>query len=643
MPGPRYVDWTHVHVRGDRERAALLLPEARKVLGFVQAQSAALNLPTYQVQRPQPDGSLIIAELIGGIPRITLVVPPLEPNEFTVRPPADFVVWARDETHVPGIDAVHPQQILRPEPWRTFFYDGTIDGYDDFTGPKRIYRFDAAALEVFPDGIRRAGNVDWLGFNGVRLSWYGPSTRMFTDPYVQPRSQFGKQVFCLGQVLLDVDAYDAASEDVLAEKWVMGAALRRIAGQRWLYVVHAELPVVPTPTDTVPANTTYFSANLAQGAIPLRLCRYRLSLDVEDDAMKLRVVTDSRESLWNASVDRATQPWFFAPSGEQAFSMAPPANQLAVVSMGSLAAGPDVADQRLALAMPGDTASYSTSTASIGVGNASAVLAQDYTAEGAVVQLRVQRKQVGDTVGALQFELQGTVWTLHAQAETGIPGQYEVQRSYLLHVDLRARAVLLVKERYLRIGNVISTGQVVVELWRRGNLVSTTVVPETYLGTGLPNRSDQLLFETFPLWPALSGAAIAPSFALYALAAALGGLGERFGGWAGGHGLYAYIAYPASELFGSYRTTAATPQPPLTIASLTDGGFCGSELDFDGKYSVLGCVTDGDITVFSAPPFQPATDTSIHSATGTTLPLLTGITGAQARFHPMWLLGKPPR
>ena len=72
MPGPRYDDWTHVHVNGDRALAAPYLPYARKMLGYVQEQRASNGVQTQELNRVLKDGTRITASFAGNIPRIEI-------------------------------------------------------------------------------------------------------------------------------------------------------------------------------------------------------------------------------------------------------------------------------------------------------------------------------------------------------------------------------------------------------------------------------------------------------------------------------------------------------------------------------------------------------------------------------------------
>src|SRR5690606_33738713 len=103
--------------------------------------------------------------------------------------------------------------------------------YETFSGRKGTYG------ARFPEGVRYAGNVDWRGKDGERVSWYGPERRYWAAPYLSLHSQYGRFVFILGHKLLDLQEYDG-----FPEPFVMGAC---IVGTH-LYVVQADLPPGPT-------------------------------------------------------------------------------------------------------------------------------------------------------------------------------------------------------------------------------------------------------------------------------------------------------------------------------------------------------------------------------------------------------------
>lgn len=226
----RYDDWHHLKIRGDRALAMRYLSEGRKWLGYL-AEQQKLGGQQQLLEKKNADGVIFRAELSGTQPILTIDAravggqpPPIQVLEgFITRPsPASDQYANTDKNHV----------LLQPAggglvPW---FYDPV----HDVLGGSKIYG------TLFPDGIGRYGNVDWMSPDGsVVLSWMGPSGRYFgysgsnglaTAPWV----------FLHGQVLFDATATGAL--DVLAPViadldppvTVRGACVR---GLSWLYVV----------------------------------------------------------------------------------------------------------------------------------------------------------------------------------------------------------------------------------------------------------------------------------------------------------------------------------------------------------------------------------------------------------------------
>lgn len=73
MSGPRYSGWTPIVVVGDREVAAQHVPEARKLLGFVLEEAKRNGLGIANLRRELQDGTVLLAEKIGELPRVTII------------------------------------------------------------------------------------------------------------------------------------------------------------------------------------------------------------------------------------------------------------------------------------------------------------------------------------------------------------------------------------------------------------------------------------------------------------------------------------------------------------------------------------------------------------------------------------------
>ena len=232
----RYSDWARV--QGDTSDPSLL-NLGRKLLGDLDTRRRLGGIEGgVLVQEAQlPDGRRVRARYIGNQPIVEISVPervnrkkviPLTIEGFVARPSPDSDQWenvAKNHVlmQVRGADT----------DFTAWFFN---DGYRDAAG------YDEAPLyaRIFPDGIGRYGNVDWINADAsVVLSWMGPSGRYFgaTD---NPRG--APWVFLHGQVLFDFTA--AGATDALADAipapvgdlGVRGACVRLDGLTSWLYV-----------------------------------------------------------------------------------------------------------------------------------------------------------------------------------------------------------------------------------------------------------------------------------------------------------------------------------------------------------------------------------------------------------------------
>jgi len=627
MPGARHTDWTHVHVVGDRTRAAGYVPFARKVLGAVVADAAHLGLRTHQMTKTLPDGAVIIGELRGGIPRITVIPPPLRTRP--VDPPRgkdDFVVWARDSAHPQGLDDRTPQQILRPG-WTTFFSDANTEGYAEFAGKKGTYR------GLFPEGLRYAANLDWRSPFDERIQWYGPSSRYFIDGYRRPLAQYGRWVFCLGQVLLDVDRYCEVSKVDFAQRSVLGAAF----DGRWLVVVLAALSEVtwpPAPPLASAHPDGWASPSYDMGDVPLALRRFEMVIDpAAQGPMKRRVLAGSHQTLWEGTEPRATAPWHFDPTGRVAVSHIPPGSAQ-TVRRGEDWSRPDVAHTRLQLTVAANgTARLARAAVSLAAGDgASAVLAED----GATV-LEVVRRGRG-----LSYRLDGAetpAWELGLVTD-GTPGRVDWCRRQVLCADLRERAVLLLESRQTYAGGASPAHRFAcrVILWQRG---SERVVAQTPI--------ERAAFTMTPTYTAtlarLAERPVAPLALVHLHAFGPSNLGLTTDFGMSLLATHFITPFRKADTFGQTRISDF-PGAWLAIrdsAVTASNSAANTQTDFAGRTTMPGFASVDGHTVcsYNTNIYFNGAELVANYATGQTLGALTGVGGEQARYHPIWLLGKP--
>lgn len=640
MPSARDHDWTHVHVIGDKGEAALYLPFARKLLGFVKEQAAYNALGTYRAVRTMTDGAVISAEIHGSIPRIT-IKPPRRATPRPVKVEGDIVVWARDASHPNGIDPTYPQQVLRFRDGlvTTLFKERDIPLYDVFQGSKGVYESDNAGRPLFPDGIRYAGNVDWIGQHGERVSWYGPSTRYWLDPFVQPSAQYGRYVFMLGRRLLDVDAYFADDTDnaFLPHRYVLGAALHEGA----LYVVLADLPDGFTTTGTIPAYTLHADQPFPIGDVPTMLCRFGIHAIPPEQGAGFEVTAKSLQVIDTQDVAGGCAPWFFNESATHAVSCTLPTNIVIRANMdGTVVASPST---NSSVARWTDGA-FSQSVVSATHGGEPAPMAIDWDGDQEVVA-SVVRKPCGDLDNGFEVAIGRTRFPLREINLTGPaadPAQIQdgIIRK-IIFADARFDlAVLMTYRAETDFSSDYYEVEQTIEAYRAGKRIAAIDIPDG-LGSGLEMS---LLHYYTEFHDAGRDDPVSPQFPLYALFAGEYAPFTTGFDFQGGHAYYAYFPAEADDVFGVVQNAGSSPEPATKLDAIyTDAGYGTLQPDTLGHPHTVGCATVDDVTAFSGYGGNPATKPhTFFCADGErtySLPDLTGITPSQASFHPVWALG----
>lgn len=660
---PRDTGWSHFRFIGNEAAGRAYIPAARDLLGFVRSQAASLKLQTYQVTNKLENGVVLTAELIGGIPRMTIEVP-VEQGKNPTGPGMDgFVVIARNEALPDGIGGDHPQQIIREtesDGYKTHTYSGSEDGA----------RSDGTYRVRFPSGIEHAGNVDWVSSIGERLSWYGPSARMFMDPYVNPSRQFGKFVFMLGQPLLDTEAYLAESDldPGFDDRHILGAAIRSVGGRLYLYTVQGVADDGITDMTDIPDGQGRISYPLAEQASNGGIHRYRLVRYLgPGQVMRYRVAKNSREKLINLNVGHS-DPWYFNQSATelichaamppdlsptwyaaQLFDPVDPPDGSDVVS--EFYPSPAQRAYRLGITEAG-IVSLGNTDLSVESGEPAAAVFSDY--EGDTLRSYGIRLDA-DMVPFLVFD--GTeipLWRIVPEGDD-LRGTkrwivYASPRDHVLitlHSDLLWEAGSIIETP----GNTLRGEGVKVEVWRYGVLVSSTLLytPSAISEPGF-NRHYRVTDEAFN---SLIGQPIAPHFYLYGVNflvtnTATDGMPnshKTLTNMIGAAMIYGQLPYPAECYFGTYDlpTDSGDPdRPPTPVSERALGGFAGSRPDADGHFSVVGCAASAANLLVSFAVAVDDGDQSFFSITDDTFSIVTGIGGTNARYHPIWVLGKPP-
>lgn len=653
--GARHVDWTHVRVLGDRDLAARHVPYARKLLGFVMDEAQRNSLGTYKLERTLQDGTRVIAEKHGDVPRITIAtVGGSSPLERKYQD--NFVVWARDTEQPNGVDFDHPQQILqlRDGAWKTFFYSESVAGYAAFPGAKGTY------VGQFPEGIIQAGNLDWEGDQLTRVSWYGPSTRYWFDPFVQPKRQYGTWVFMLGKVLLDTDEYVSSTpSDAFAERWVLGAAVRN----GFLYTVQALLPDGTTDTALPPFNSSDTSLPWPQGNVQLVLSRYAI---VREDEVTYSVAPGSRSVLWSGAVKNALNPWFFNRSVTAAVNMGLPdivlvRRQFTGTGATQVMDPPAPSESNEVHTLTTSSGTWAVNTVSVSMApSGEAVVAADFRGDD-LVQLTVRREAHGDLTNRFVFGFEGLEITAREVVFAlldpdpvdgiGTRASWTGFRAWIMHADLRVSTFLVYRFESYQVLNAAALSRYTerVSLYRDGVRVTDPYV----LGPGASVTRDTgfvgelgVVVSGEKYDEIYAGLALSPLFAIYGQTSRYQNVSWTAGGYwwdlSGSHALYSYRGYPTEDTFGCSRINSAAASGVSRVDAGTDVATWENTVDdFMGRQSLLSCATKDDITMLSTYGYEHQTGRSINYVDNGDLAALTGVGADLSRYRPVWLLGRP--
>ncbi|MGH8079522.1 MAG: hypothetical protein ACREP7_03030, partial [Lysobacter sp.] len=603
-----------MHVVGDRDAAAQYLPFGRKLLGAVQHDAAYQDLQVHKMRQVLPDGAEVVAEIHGSIPRITITPPaPPPPAKPVLTGSDDFIVWSRDVDHPAGIDAVFPQQILRPR-WTTFFHDDAVAGYDDFAGEKGTY------VGVFPDGVRYGANTDWQNEEGERIHWYGPSARYWVDGYRRPLAQFGKQVFAMGQPLIDIDSYCTASDVDFDERYVMGAAI----DGAWLLLILGQLTDVSWPPPPAAATTTpdgWASPSYFTESVPLALRRFRMVIDPGlPGPMKRRVLASSHETLWTASVARGAAPWHFNKAATRAVAHMPPASAQHT-KRGETWTMPSASHTRVELSIAGDgTVERSDGEVSLPAGDGvAAVIAEDGEQ---TLQLVRRGKGLSYLLGGVEY----SAWEL-GDVTDFTPGRIDWLRRQLLCADLRAGVVLMLESRMIFAGGAAPflRYSMRVVLCQGGAEVVLVETP-----------TEPALLTLNPTYVAvlarLAGQAVSPLALVHLHAFGPSNLGSSTNFSMSLHASHYNVPFRRGDIFGQTRIAFFAGGWSVTanvVINASDTA-ANQQVDFAGHTTMPGFASAGGITAISynTNVYTAGQEMVANFISGNSLSALTGIGGA---------------
>lgn len=648
MPGTRYEDWHHLRVEGDQNAARDLIPLARKVLGFAVEQARFNGLQTYKHIHQLEGGGYIIGEVNGGTPRVTIHVPPVTGERKKITVEGDYVVWARtSDTYPDGIDPDEPQQIVQStaeDGWFTFTAEAGMPG-----------RSDGTYGGSFPEGLRRAGNIDWVNERGERISWYGPSSRGWLDGYVNPRAQYGKFVFMMGLPILDVDQYilDSDPEPPFDDRWVLGAGIGKFEGDTYLYVAHAICSDGLTDMTPIPADEGRITDPDAYNNEPLSFYRYKLSKTPDMTGVyRYAAIPGTRELVGGYGMMPTSAPWFFNQDCTQAVSLRNPGGTTPWLYYyewpGTTILHQPGTSQPLDRVNfdPGYgwATSYDEDAQSISAGGAPAAAAVEYDREGNLVTL-----PVGLTAAMVPYMVLGgqniPLW------EVGEDGPDVVgTKRWIVHVNLRDQIVVCISDQIRfdppELPGASTRGEGMrLEVWLAGTrvlnrqLYEAGSTPSTIVPRWLVDNDEKFqLLAPLPLYPQWFVNGVLVQYQTFTTAT-----NEDF---VGANTSYTGFPHAAGDYFGTYDEKAPPARPPTPIGNIARDGFSANRADFDGYHGIAGVAAHKGTAMLSVAIPSADGDGSFHYVIDpsgeATLPWLTGIGGQNERYHPIWIIGVAP-
>lgn len=633
---------------GDKKVAQKYLREARRVVYILLERLPKDPLPAGR-KKVKLHGGVTVEVVIAGLD-VTAIIHAPAPEEKLPRTFDDFVVFPRNAANPDGVYE-YPEEILRPPSgktgWRTFFYDLSHPLYEGFAGAKGTYKNDYKAMPLFPDGIRHAGNIDWRGKDGERLSWYGPENRYWYDTWRQPSAQYGRFVFNLGQVLLDVDQYCTDNSVDFADRLVVGACLREHDDGLYLYAMMTDMPDLSVPPYDIPAFTVYFSESYPLYSVSFTLRRFKLLRDddpLNTEAQKYSVIDGSAQDLWSASAWRACNPWVFNLEGTKMTTFAlgtSPVFTFSTANSDTLAGPPPDEMDRIDVDLTDPFAiTFTVTNPSMPAGGGAAAMAIDYNDDGQEIEVALTREPFRGSAHALVLLVGGVKVPLWFKEPSPGYASMNTRRS-IVWMDARAQFVVVDEYQIKESTPGIPSGPYVETLYTVIFFQGQEVARTAYSTTGGASGGFDLNIGALDSCAAVPVAPLAWMWMLSAVvslgtmrASVLGNVFSQ------------RIPYVASETFGQFGARSAVGSPSNPIDALCTEGLSNQPQDVHGRrFAGAAAARDGIIAMsirlkgLNADPVDP--DTSAFYVTGSSLTTVTGLGGTSARYHLIWLLGQP--
>lgn len=309
MPGPRDHDWRHLRIVGDRAQAPQHLPLAGKVLGFVREQAAANGLQTYKHVVPLEGGGQVIGELIGGVPRVTIVTPP--------RPGAEAEQLLQGFTmRVASIDPVVFTPPADTGDWGALFHTSDSAGFTNAPKARRgVYSYEfGPQLKLDNADHIGGGTGSWVSQDGELVTWFRGYSAYWPEHYRHPMNLYGRDVHIYGHKVFTTG---------LSAWRVLAAAAR----DGWLYLMIGEnlgamefpaRPAAPSMPGDIWVSPAYCAAPYTYS-----LWRIPLRTELDEKGVSVYKADDfaAAERLWQDTLVRAYSAWTFNASVTECVSI----------------------------------------------------------------------------------------------------------------------------------------------------------------------------------------------------------------------------------------------------------------------------------------------------------------------------------
>lgn len=359
MASARDTDWTHIHVAGDRDAAAPYVSYARKLLGYVKQDAGYNGLMTHGIERQLSDGAVIRAEIVGGIPRIT-INPPGGGSDVVEADWFEGVVLLYSHLDHPataievidpnrygtnaiplymGDDTAHYNRAVAPKGVWYKLQPELMVYYAEHAGSSEKHRkARTRAEEKVRNGFSTLGNVEDVfheNTDGFCVTYRGgPRGKYFVNPTLITDQNGSKTVYFRGRAVFDVEA-------ISSDDWrVFGASIKKstlyavvsiptqiqpysFPEDRVVYDHDGNRPDVILPTEEK-RGEVFIAPVYAHGPAPVKVLKINLTLKKDEVTNQLYYKYESYEVLYEGILHNADGPWVFDDEVTHAVCIARP-------------------------------------------------------------------------------------------------------------------------------------------------------------------------------------------------------------------------------------------------------------------------------------------------------------------------------